>query len=95
MDTAVTAVKGIFSFVTGRTPTFKVHGGSSAENLALQNIQVLLALITRERLIDLCRHDYAWLLVICSLSFCRGREAKVAACSYSEARMLTRAYEVI
>lgn len=40
MDTAVTAVKGIFSFVTGRTPNFKVHGGSSAENLALQNIQV-------------------------------------------------------
>ena len=40
MDTAVTAVKGIFSFVTGRTPQFKVHGGSPAENLALQNIQV-------------------------------------------------------
>ena len=40
MDTAVTAVKGIFSFVTGRTPNFKVHGGSGAENLALQNIQV-------------------------------------------------------
>lgn len=39
MDTAVTAVKGIFSFVTGRTPSFKVHGGSSAEDLALQNIQ--------------------------------------------------------
>jgi NAD+ synthase (glutamine-hydrolysing) len=40
MDTAVTAVKGIFSFVTGKTPTFKAHGGSVAENLALQNIQV-------------------------------------------------------
>ena len=40
MDTAVTAVKGIFSFVTGRTPQFKVHDGSPAENLALQNIQV-------------------------------------------------------
>ena len=40
MDTAVTAVKGIFSFVTGRAPNFGVHGGSSAENLALQNIQV-------------------------------------------------------
>lgn len=40
IDTAVTAVKGIFSFVTGRTPQFSVHGGSNAENLALQNIQV-------------------------------------------------------
>jgi NAD+ synthase (glutamine-hydrolysing) len=40
MDTAVSAVKGIFSFVTGKSPQFKVHGGSNAENLALQNIQV-------------------------------------------------------
>lgn len=40
MDTAVSAVKGIFSLVTGKTPQFKVHGGSNAENLALQNIQV-------------------------------------------------------
>ena len=40
MDTAVSAVKGIFSLVTGHRPQFKVHGGSSAENLALQNIQV-------------------------------------------------------
>jgi NAD+ synthase (glutamine-hydrolysing) len=39
MDTAVSAVKGIFSFCTGKSPQFKVHGGSSAENLALQNIQ--------------------------------------------------------
>lgn len=40
MDTAVTAVKGIFSLITGHMPRFKVHGGSNAENLALQNIQV-------------------------------------------------------
>jgi NAD+ synthase (glutamine-hydrolysing) len=40
MDTAVSAVKGIFSFVTGKSPQFKVHGGTNAENLALQNIQV-------------------------------------------------------
>lgn len=40
MDTAVSAVKGIFSLVTGKMPQFQVHGGSSAENLALQNIQV-------------------------------------------------------
>lgn len=40
MDTAVTAVKGIFTLFTGRTPNYAVHGGSPAENLALQNIQV-------------------------------------------------------
>jgi len=40
MDTAVTAVKGIFSMFTGKSPQFKVYGGSVAENLALQNIQV-------------------------------------------------------
>lgn len=39
MDTVVTAVRSLFSFVTGITPRFKVHGGSDAENLALQNIQ--------------------------------------------------------
>lgn len=40
MDTVVTAVRTLFSTVTGMTPRFKVHGGSVAENLALQNIQV-------------------------------------------------------
>jgi len=41
MDTIVSSVQSLFSFVTGKTPKFKVHGGSQAENLALQNIQVL------------------------------------------------------
>jgi NAD+ synthase (glutamine-hydrolysing) len=40
MDTLVTSVQSLFSLVTGKTPRFKVHGGSQAENLALQNIQV-------------------------------------------------------
>lgn len=40
MDTVVTAVRTLFGFVTGITPKFRVHGGSQAENLALQNIQV-------------------------------------------------------
>ena len=42
MDTVVTAVRSLFGLVTGITPRFKVHGGSYAENLALQNIQVSL-----------------------------------------------------
>ena len=40
MDTVVSAVQTLFSLVTNKTPRFRVHGGSSAENLALQNIQV-------------------------------------------------------
>lgn len=40
IDPAVKAVMGIFSLVTGRSPAFAVHGGSSRENLALQNVQV-------------------------------------------------------
>lgn len=40
MDTLVTAVRALFGFVTGKRPQFRAHGGSEAENLALQNIQV-------------------------------------------------------
>lgn len=40
MDSIVTAVRGLFGFVTGVKPEFRAHGGSNAENLALQNIQV-------------------------------------------------------
>lgn len=42
MDTVVNAVRSLFAFVTGVKPKFKVHGGSAAENLALQNIQVCI-----------------------------------------------------
>ena len=40
IDPAVKALVGIFSLVTGTSPRFAVHGGSSRENLALQNVQV-------------------------------------------------------
>ncbi len=40
MDTLVTAVRNLFAYVTGVTPRYRVQGGSDAENLALQNIQV-------------------------------------------------------
>lgn len=40
MDTLVASVQSLFSLVTGKTPRFKVYGGSQAENIALQNIQV-------------------------------------------------------
>jgi hypothetical protein len=40
MDTVVSAVCNLFTLVTGAQPKFRVNGGSTAENLALQNIQV-------------------------------------------------------
>jgi len=45
MDTVVTAVKELFSFMTGVKPQFRAHGGSPAENLALQNIQARLRMV--------------------------------------------------
>ena len=45
MDIAVSAVKGIFTLVTGKTPQFASSGGSGAENLALQNIQARLRMV--------------------------------------------------
>lgn len=45
IDTAVSAVKGIFSLITGKKPQFAVHGGTNAENLALQNIQARLRMV--------------------------------------------------
>lgn len=48
MDSLVTAVRELFAFVTGAKPRFTAHGGSAAENLALQNIQVRATLISAE-----------------------------------------------
>lgn len=45
IDPAVKAVMGIFSLVTGRSPAFAVHGGSSRENLALQNVQARVRMV--------------------------------------------------
>ncbi|KAJ3895183.1 hypothetical protein GG344DRAFT_39250 [Lentinula edodes] len=45
MDTVVTAVRNLLGFVTGVKPEFRAHGGSNAENLALQNIQARLRMV--------------------------------------------------
>ncbi|GBE86272.1 Glutamine-dependent NAD(+) synthetase [Sparassis crispa] len=45
MDTLVSAVRSLFSFVTGMKPQYRIHGGSAAENLALQNIQARLRML--------------------------------------------------
>eukprot|EP00111_Clytia_hemisphaerica_P001503 TCONS_00004305-protein len=39
IDTAIKALIGIFTTVTGKTPKFRFYGGTNTENLALQNIQ--------------------------------------------------------
>lgn len=41
IDSAVSAVLGIFQQVTKLAPKFRVHGGSPRENVALQNVQVI------------------------------------------------------
>lgn len=42
IDSLVTAVVALFTTITSKTPRFRVDGGTPAENLALQNIQVWL-----------------------------------------------------
>eukprot|EP00842_Homolaphlyctis_polyrhiza_P000801 jgi/Hompol1/1721/HPOL_000260-RA len=46
IDTAVDAVMSIFSLVTGKTPRFRAHGGTERENLALQNVQARLRMVS-------------------------------------------------
>lgn len=41
IDTAISAILGIFQHVTKLTPKFRVQGGSPRESLALQNVQVI------------------------------------------------------
>ncbi len=45
IDSAISAVIGIFKFATGLTPKFKIHGGGNRENLALQNVQARLRMV--------------------------------------------------
>ena len=45
IDTVVDALTNLFIRIVERRPKFKVHGGSNAENLALQNIQARLRMV--------------------------------------------------
>ncbi|KAF7116328.1 hypothetical protein CNMCM5793_004494 [Aspergillus hiratsukae] len=44
-DTVVTALTNLFTVVTNFQPRFKVHGGTTAENAALQNVQARLRMV--------------------------------------------------
>ncbi|KAF8909365.1 hypothetical protein CPB84DRAFT_1765955 [Gymnopilus junonius] len=45
MDSVITAVRQLFTLVTGFRPQFRSQGGSNAENLALQNIQARMRMV--------------------------------------------------
>lgn len=45
MDVVITSIRSLFLFVTNKKPEFRAHGGSNAENLALQNIQARLRML--------------------------------------------------
>lgn len=45
MDLIIRAIVTLFSMVTNKQPKFKLHGGTLAENLALQNIQARLRML--------------------------------------------------
>lgn len=45
IDNAVSGVLAVFTAATSMTPKFKVYGGSTGENIALQNIQARLRMV--------------------------------------------------
>lgn len=44
-DTVITALINLFTTVTNFQPRFKVHGGSAAENAAMQNVQARMRMV--------------------------------------------------
>lgn len=46
IDLVVTAILQMFTLATNRTPTYQLYGGSLSEDLALQNIQARLRMVT-------------------------------------------------
>jgi NAD+ synthase (glutamine-hydrolysing) len=67
MDAVVKAIHTLFTYVTGKKPVYKVHGGSQTENLALQNIQARLRMVLAylfAQLLPWCRNKPGSLLVL-------------------------------
>nr|XP_056707003.1 glutamine-dependent NAD(+) synthetase isoform X4 [Euleptes europaea] len=54
IDGVVKAVWGVFSAVMGRLPQYHVCGGSSCENLALQNVQARIRMVFAYLFAQLC-----------------------------------------
>ncbi|KAG1054311.1 hypothetical protein G6F43_003672 [Rhizopus delemar] len=67
MDDVVQSIHKLFTFITGKKPNYKVHGGSDTENLALQNIQARLRMLLAylfAQLLPWCRSLKGGLLVL-------------------------------
>jgi len=67
MDSVVKAMLDLFVMVTGKTPKFRAHSGTFAENQALQNIQARLRMVFSYLLAQLLpwvRGSPGWLLVL-------------------------------
>jgi NAD+ synthase (glutamine-hydrolysing) len=93
MDTVVSAMKALFTMTTNKAPRFESQGGTSRESLALQNIQVSLALEVSHtrRKANVDRLDCVWSWHTCLLSSCPGCEGRLVVCSFWVVQMSMRA----
>ena len=72
IDSVVSSMNNLFIAITGKVPKFKAHGGTNAENLALQNIQARLRMVLSyflAQLIPWTRNKTGWLLVLGSSTY--------------------------
>lgn len=75
IDAMVTAVLQVFTAAFGKTPRYSVHGGTMTEDLALQNIQARLRMVTAyllAQLIPWVRGRSGFLLVLGSANVDEG-----------------------
>jgi NAD+ synthase (glutamine-hydrolysing) len=75
IDSVVEAMVKMFSIATGHAPRYSVHGGANAEDLALQNIQARLRMVTAylfAQLLPLVRGKNGFLLVLASANVDEG-----------------------
>ena len=75
IDTVVTALVSMFTLVTGRTPNFSSQGGTISEDLALQNIQARIRMVTAyffSQLLPWIRGRSGFLLVLGSANVDEG-----------------------
>jgi len=75
IDTMVNAVVSTFELLTGKRPRFSIHGGTMQEDLALQNIQARLRMVTAYLLAQLLpwvRSRSTFLLVLGSANVDEG-----------------------
>ena len=79
IDEVFDAQKNIFSRATGFEPKFKIHGGSVAENLALQNVQARSRMVTAYEFSQLLPTVVSFYLSWSNFTSCAADEGVVAA----------------